>query len=201
MADSVQTRSNDVVKSLETNLPVLKRGNWDIWKFKITLLLKAKGWISAIESENVASEISQIVYSHLVNLCDEDNVKLIMQSGTAYKAWQKLAQVHENKTPQEKHQLYRSLFTMKIKTVSEEQTKVAELQNMAAQLRSLGEIVSDVLLMSVVMEALPTEYKAFLAFWKTQDDQSFERFLKHLDNHTIELLMETKVTDDVALNI
>lgn len=192
-------RAMETSKVLESSLPFLKKNNWNIWKFKMQLYLKAKRVIEAITSQVDPTEMSECVYSHIVNFCDEDNVKLIMQSGTAYNAWKRLTQAHENKTSQEKHQIWQEMFSTKIHSALEVQTKVADLQNMAAELGQLNEKVSNTCLMSIIISALPTEFKSFLDNWATQDDQSFDRFLKHLDHQTRKIIIENTNTDNVAL--
>lgn len=189
----------DQLKLVETSIPVLKRNNWNIWKFKMELHLKAKGVFSAMEAEVQNGQLNQAALSIIVNACDEENVTLLMQCNTAYRAWQRLLQAHENKTPQDKHVLWQSMFNLKIGNVTEVQLRVAELQNTAAQLKLLHENVTETCLMALIMAALPAVYGPFLESIATQDDQSLDRFRKLLDNHTRKLMLDAKPSDNVAL--
>lgn len=113
----------------------------------------------------------------------EDNqLDSLLTCGTAREMWAKLGSIHEQKSASNKLLLLQKFHEYRMNPNESVVQHVACVQNMATQLKDVGEKISDAAIMAKVLGSLPSRYNALQTAWDSvsEDSQSLENLLERL---------------------
>lgn len=175
------------------------------WKFQITRLFIANGLLEIVDGtkkkptdtaqkkiwEREDAKAMFIISSTM----EAKQLKSLITCETANEMWVKLAKIHEQRSASNKlvlNQRYHEYRMTHGDSVVEHFTKV---QNLAQQLRDIGQNIDDVSIMAKILGSLPPKYNAFRTAWDSMDQER-----QTLDNLMERLIKEESQysTDDDA---
>ena len=159
---------------------------YDLWETKILGYMKLKKLKMVFVTEvEITEEQNETAFSELIQFLDERSLSLIIREARddGRKAWKILREFYASSSKPRIITLYNQLTTLQ-KTRSETVTDyLIRAENTAMSLRSVGEQVSDALLIAMVLKGLPDEYKAFVAVTTHSENvQTFQKFKASLRN-------------------
>ncbi|XP_076285580.1 uncharacterized protein LOC143211633 [Lasioglossum baleicum] len=105
--------------------------------------------------------------------------------------WAKLVRIHEQKTVSNKMLLLQKFHGHRMESNESVVQHVSRVQNIASQLKDLGEAVSDTAIMAKVLGSLPSKYNALQTTW-----DSVPEARQTLDNLLERLLKEERRLED-----
>lgn len=172
------------------NQEILDGSNYAIWKWQIESILKSKGLYEVTKTGQPAKgeearleEKKNQAQALIASTLDSTNKMKVLNCRNANEIWTRLQSIYENKTSFEKQNLLGKLHTYKIKSTREVSASVAEINNLAAKLTSLGQPITDEMLMSIIINALPQNYETFIGTWSlmNEKDRSLNNLLSHVE--------------------
>lgn len=83
--------------------------------------------------------------------------------------WRKLRSIHEQQSESNKLLLMTRFHEYRMATGDSITQHIAKVENMARQLKDLGETVSDVTLMAKILDSLPSKFNALVTAWDSVD--------------------------------
>lgn len=159
--------------------------NWNIWKFQVGVVLKAKGVFEVTDGtiqkpvlgvnddknkyeeelrkwqkrDNTAQEI-------LVSRMEENPMSHILNCETSNEMWIKLKSIYEQKSDVSLHLLQQRFFNFKYdgEGIALFASKIEDLRT---QLSQMGENVSDKMIITKIIMSLPEEFKHFQSAWES----------------------------------
>jgi len=164
----------------------LDKTNYLVWKWQFINVLRANDLESVIPSPtdevkvlpaNLLKKDSQAM-ALLGSALTEENALKVINCTTFAHAWRTIEQCHEIKTSFEPQSLFQKLNGYKIRHVNDVSKGVSEMLGIVAQLRNLGEEVSENNLMGAILSALPSSFEIFVTVWK--NSPSSERTVDNL---------------------
>lgn len=157
--------------------------NYQAWKFQLKAIFIANGLTSIVNGTCIRS-------SENVNAWDKSNAKAMviisstMESSqleylltceTATDMWNRLNAIHEQKSESNKLLLMTKFHDYKMTSNDNVAQHIAKIENMARQLKDLGENVSDITIMAKILGSLPSKFNAFVTAWENVV-QTIKRF-------------------------
>lgn len=182
MSDEMMTR----------NMPKFDGSDFTTWKFQITRLFIANGLLEIVDgTRKKPEEEAQIKLWERENAkamflisssMEAKQLKSLITCETANEMWVRLAKIHEQKSASNKlilNQRYHEYRMAPEDSVVEHFTKV---QNLAQQLRDIGQNIDDVSIMAKILGSLPPKYNAFRTAWDSMDEkrQTLENLMERL---------------------
>lgn len=181
---------------------ILSNSNYAVWKWQLGSLLKAKGLYEVATTgqpkkgdeakfEEKKNQAHALIASTLH--VDTTNKMKVLNCKDGYEIWMRLQNIYENKTSFEKQNLLGKLHTYKITSVRKVSESLAEINTLAAKLTALGVPITDEIQMSVIINALPSNFKTFIGSWSlmNEDDRSLNNLLTH-----VEAIAESEEVED-----
>lgn len=104
---------------------------------------------------------------------------------TAKAMWDKLHSVYEQKNESGKHLLQQKFFAFSKDKSDDIATHISKLETIVHQLRDLGVVIDDNMIITKVLMTLPAEFQHFVSAW-----ESTEKALQTMDNLTNRLMIE-----------
>lgn len=183
----------------------LQKGDeWPAWKFEICVLLRAAEVMDVVSGKNKKPErgTSQSQGDHdaaLLKWHKSDNKaqriivtalgKLpkvhVLNCDTANSMWTKLESVYEKKSRATIHFTTQKFFNFTKEPEDDIATFISKLQAVVKQMSDLGETISDSMVMTKILSALPEELNHFPSAWESTAEN-----LQTIDNLTARLVME-----------
>lgn len=157
----------------------LDRENYVVWKWQFTNVLKAKGLEGTLLAESNGDQAKQAL-ALLGSALSEENILKIINCTTFYTSWKAIESCYENKTTYEPQSLYRRLNSLKIQTASEVSQGISQIRGIIAQLKNLGENVSDNCQIGAILSALPSSFDIFVTVWKNSADKNVDGLVSKL---------------------
>lgn len=145
----------------EFKLIKLDKENYVAWKWQFKNVLKARKLSQVFEPVCDEAKMDQAL-ALLGSGLSEDNILKISSCDTFTQAWR----CYENKTTYEPQALYRRLNTFKISSSSQVSAGLGEMQGIVAQLKNLGETVSEHCFIGAILSSLPSSFDIFVTVWK-----------------------------------
>ncbi|CAD6210593.1 GSCOCG00010914001-RA-CDS, partial [Cotesia congregata] len=165
--DSIISSSNSGVIKLEG------QRNWIVWKFQITVLLKGLGIFSIVDGTTTKPEEEVqaqdwikkdgSAQSLIVTRLTESTMAHIVTCETAADMWRKLLSICEQKSESSIHLVQQRFFSYQYEEGMEISVFVSKVQELASQLKSLGEKVYDNFIMTKILMSLPEKFKYFMS--------------------------------------
>lgn len=170
--------------------------DWSAWKFRVRIALSARGLFDFVTgdiecpSEEEEEEMSwrqkdfraqQVITVTIAkkNICHLYNCK------TAKEMWDKLHVVFEKQSLDTVVMLYERLFGCRKKYSMSVAALVAEVEEIAEQLKNAGQMLTNELLITKILRDLPAEYDHFRKEWEASEASE-----KTIDNLRAKLMVE-----------
>ena len=181
----------------QCHLEILDGSNYAIWKWQIEGLLKVKKLYEVVES-NIKPDADKDCQAKVLiaSSLNRSNKMKVINCSTAYETWKRLESIYENKTSFEKQNLLGKLHSYRIKSHNQLSESISEIQNIAAKLSLLGETISDSMVISIILKALPASFKQFAMSWRLLAEK--ERTLNSLISNIMALAEDDHDSDDKA---
>ncbi|XP_033222910.1 uncharacterized protein LOC117176743 [Belonocnema kinseyi] len=114
--------------------------------------------------------------------------------------WTKLSNIHEQKTASNKFLLMQNFHEYRMDQNASISQHVAKVENMARQLKDLGEAVSNVAVMAKILGSLPSKYSSLLTAWHSvaSDQQTLDNLYQRLLKEECRLGSNDDVTNALA---
>lgn len=132
----------------------------------------------------------------IVTSVDDGPLQCLINCQTANEMWNKLLSVYEQKTEASVHLLQNKFFSYSKSSSDDISTHISILQNLRNQLNSLGENISEGMLITKILMTLPSTYKHFYSAWDSVPEAS-----KNLNVLTSRLLIEESRMQQVSSGV
>lgn len=203
------------MSDFDVKIEKLNKDNFQVWKFKITLLLEKRGAMGVVNGTEVKPEATKNngddlrawmkkdgdAKYYIATTLEDQCVKQVITCTSAAEMWKTLSELFEKKSVARINKLQKKLVELKL---GEDQTVsdyIADVKNTVALLKDTGDAgVSDAMLQVMVMNGLPkSKYAGFLNAWncKSDGDKTFETLQNSLI--TAEELLKDTDEDIVAM--
>lgn len=99
---------------------------------------------------------------------------------TAAEMWSKLSTIHEQKSASNKLTLMTKFHEYKMSSTDSVAQHVAKIENMARQLKDIGEKLSEVIIIAKILGTLPLKFNALVTAWDSvsERDQKKEALIE-----------------------
>ncbi|XP_071575148.1 uncharacterized protein [Temnothorax nylanderi] len=171
--------------------------NYQSWKFQITAVLMANEIFDVVdgtrrrppngEGPNAANMKSWIkdnarATAIISSAMEDDQVMSVLVCGSAKEMWDKLVTIHEQKSAANVGTLTQRFYSYKMSPSDSVIQHVSTVQNMARQLKDLGETMSDAAVIAKILSSLTTRFSVFKTAWDSVDPtrQTVENLLERL---------------------
>lgn len=131
---------------------------------------------------------------------EDSQLECLLNCTTAKQMWDKLSRIHEQKLESNKLLLLQKFHGYKMDSGETVVQHASRVQNMAAQLRNVGETVSDLAIMAKILKSLSSRYNALQTAWDSvpAESQSLENLLERLIKEERRLGENDDVTNALA---
>lgn len=181
---------------------------WPMYKFQVRVIMKAsevweivsgdskkpektneqkqedfdellKAWI---KNDNTAQKI-------IVTSLGHEPLLHILKCETARDMWIKLETVYEQKTKASIHLLQQKFYNFNKCPTDNMAVHISKLVNLVQQLKDMGEIISNSMLITKILMTLPMELNHFLSAWEetSSDEQTLDNLTSRLVNEELRL--------------
>lgn len=183
MADSIDLRS----------ITKFDGSNFQAWKFQMKAIFIANGLTSIVDgttlrpAENTSewdrrNAKAMVIISSTI---EASQFEYLLTCEKAAEMWNRLTAIYEQKTESNKLLLMTRFHDYKMASNDNVAQHIAKIENMARQLKDVGESVSDITIMAKVLGSLPGKFSAFTTAWDSVDTNS-----QTLENLTQRLIKE-----------
>lgn len=127
--------------------------------------------------------------NYIVTSLGQESLLHIMNCETARQMWTKLETIHEQKSLTSR-QILREKYDSFAKDAGDNMAvHVSKLRNLVQQLKDLGEVISDEMVIAKVLSTLPSELGHFHLAWESTaaDDQTIENLISRLSIEELRL--------------
>lgn len=97
-------------------------------------------------------------------------LEYLITCDSAAEMWKKLSAIHEQTSATSKLLLTTRFHEYRMKPGDSVSQHIAKVENMARQLKDVGEAVSDVTIMAKILGSLPSKYNAFVTAWDSVEE-------------------------------
>ncbi|CAB0043976.1 unnamed protein product [Trichogramma brassicae] len=190
------------------NIPKFNGQNFQLWKFQIKTVLVAHDLLEIVEGtetkpepgENNANATKVKEWTKkdakamfaLSSSIDYSQLDYLVNCASANEMWKKLSNIHEQKSTSNKLALTTKFHEYRKSPNDSIAQHVAKIENIASQLKDIGQTVSDVMIMAKIISTLPSKYNAFISTWDSvpDTDQTMDKLRERL------LREETRMSAD-----
>ena len=150
--------------------------NWPVWKFQISIILKGRGFFEVVDGTKIkpTSEGEALTkwlrddakaQEVLVTRIDQGPLTHLLSCETSKEMWDKLKSVFDKESVVSVHLLQQRFFMLEFdSSVSTFISKIEEIKN---SLKTAGETLSDKMIITKILMALPEQYKHFRSAWES----------------------------------
>ena len=190
MRHKIQYQNRNMTE-LNTTTLKLTGENWAVWKFQITVILKSRGYYEIVtgKTTNPTQEGDELskwfkedskAQELLVTRMEQGPLTHILSCESSYAMWQKLKTVYDMESTVSIHLLQQKFFMLEFQnSVSEFISHIEDIKN---KLRTAGEELSEKIIITKILMALPEKYKHFRSAWESapSDKQTLEELTSRL---------------------
>ena len=115
---------------------------------------------------------------------------MLMTCETANEMWNKLSLIHEEKSETNKLTLLQRFYKCSMESNDNIIQFIIRVQNIARQLKDVGEMISDAAVIANVLDSLPAKYGSFVSTWDSVESSK----------QTITLLQERLIKEEKRLS-
>lgn len=166
--------------------------NFPIWKFQVSVLLRANELYETMEREPGDSlkdvqwkKKDALAQKVLVTTVDKKPLMHIMDCKTAHEMWNKISTIYERDNEQQKCNLLQAFYNQTFDKNTDVATYISKLRNIATRLNAMNMKFEDQMVVLKILATLPTEYKHFASAWESTPGAE-----KTLENLTARLISE-----------
>jgi len=164
--------------------------NYPMWKFQIDIMFKSSGLYEIVTGEELKQESMSAAQKkdynrrdakamkYIITSCEHSVLVHIMTCLDSKTMYSKLKSSFEKDSGQMKITLLNSFYTFKINNTDNIQQQISALEFIAHRIKGLGEDISETMIISKVISALPEEYAHFHSAWESTAES--ERSLSNL---------------------
>ena len=155
--------------------------NWVVWKFQTSIVLKSKEYFKiATGEEKIPTDPTTVaewvkkdtkVQEILVSRMDEGPLSYLLSCETSAEMWAKLNSIYEQKSQVSVHLLQQKFFSLEFKE-GNVSNFISQLEGIKSQLKQAGEEVSEKMIMTKVLMALPESFRHFVSAWESVASES-----------------------------
>jgi len=152
--------------------------NFQAWKFQMRAILMANDILGIVEEfetkpEDQAQKKAWIQRDAkamviLSSSMDTSQLDYLIICESSAEMWRKLRSIHEQQSESNKLLLMTSFHEYRMATGDSVTQHIAKVENMARQLKDLGEI-SEITLMAKILGSLPSKFNALVTAWDSVD--------------------------------
>ena len=183
------------------HVPKFDGTNFLGWKFQMEAALRACGIYEIVDGTNVRPTAAE---EERVKAWVKDNAKAmfiisrtmeykqlesLLVCTTGKEMWDTLARIHQQNSAANKLVLMKRFHEYRMGATDSAVQHVAKVQNLAIQLRDLGEKVSDLTIMAKILSSLTSKFSVLQTAWDSVDP----------DRQTVEYLQERLITEESRL--
>lgn len=158
--------------------------NFQAWKFQVTAVLMANEIFDVVDGTREKPVNMESAYAGLTKVWIKDNAKAtaiiasamedeqvnnVLVCDTAKAMWDKLTTIHEQKSASNVGALTQRFYAYKMSLTDKVVQHVSAIQNMASQLRDLGEPISDAAIVAKMLSSLTPKFSVFKTAWDSVD--------------------------------
>lgn len=155
---------------------------WQMWKFKIKILLNASDVFDVVDGSLPIPELTSSNYQSAMKEWKKKDLSAqniisatvgqqptlhILNCKHACEMWNKLNSVYEQKSNTSVHFLQQRFYSYVKDTNDSMAVHIAKLEEIAQQLNDLGEGISESMLMTKILMTLPSNYNHFHSAWES----------------------------------
>ncbi|KAG9510903.1 hypothetical protein GZH46_00539, partial [Fragariocoptes setiger] len=130
-------------------------------------ILAAKKLKEVVSGNSLSEQEDVQATALLLSALDADNQLIVIDCQSARDIWNRLESRYENKT-YESEDLYARLLSYKINNLGDIGKAVGEAQLFVSKLKSLGETLTEKLVMGIIIKALPDSFQdRFINSWSS----------------------------------
>lgn len=163
----------------------LKGPNWTTWKWQLQNLLDSRGLTYVLTSTAASVPLNDprevAVRQILSGSLDQSLITKVIHCASAQQIWECLRSIFENRTSFALTDLIGKMNSYKMNSLEDVENGVSAIQNMAAQIRTLGGSADDATVESAILRALPRNFESFITSWTFLDQE--RRTLDNLQAH------------------
>lgn len=158
--------------------------NFQPWKFQITAVLMANEIFDVVDGTRARPDNDEGINAGRTKAWIKDNAKAtaiiasameaeqvtsVIVCSSAKEMWDKLSAIHEQKSASNVGTLTQRFYSYKMGLTDSVIQHVSTVQNMARQLKDLGETVSDAAVIAKILSSLTAKYSVLKTAWDSVD--------------------------------
>lgn len=188
----------------DSSIPKFDGSNFQLWKFSITILLKAENLLSIVNgTEKMPADQSSEEWKVwdlknskaqvlLLSTITQQQMQFLINCEDAAQMWGRLISIHEQKTEISKELLWQRFYEYRMPENASVAEHISSIELLVRQLKDVKEHISVSAICSKVINSLPSKFNAFRTAWDSvsSDQQTFENLTARL------LKEETRMTND-----
>lgn len=188
---------------------------WPTYKFQIRVIMKASELWEIVsgdsskpekkegEKQEVFDEKLKVwslndskAQKYIVTSVGQEPLLHIMNCETSNQMWKKLETIYEQKSKTSIHMLLEKYYGFTKDPGDNVAVHISKLRNLVQQLKDLGEVISDAMVITKVLTTLPLELSHFHSAWESTaaNDQTIDNLTSRLVNE--ELRLESKYANE-----
>lgn len=159
-----------------------------IWKFQVEILLKSYGLFELVKNETSKevdlkkdAQAKKIIISSIA----KKHIPLIMSCEEAKSMYEKLCFIFEKTSEQQKCNLLQEFYKFTYDEKKDVIQHIAQLQNLSQKIKSLGDNLSERMIITKIMSILPRNFCHFITAWESTPISE-----QTIDNLTARLITE-----------
>lgn len=166
--------------------------NWVVWKFQTQVILKSRGYFDIVSGTKLRPATDRNEQTKwdsqdakaqevIVTRMEQGPLTHILSCETSKDMWFKLKSVYDKESEVSIHLLQQKFFMLDFGSGSVS-SFISRLEEIKNKLQQAGEQLSDKMLMTKILMALPEEYKHFRSAWESvpSDKQTLEELTSRL---------------------
>lgn len=173
-----------------SSIPKLKNAEtYPLWNFEMRIMLRAKQLYKIVNGEDVLAQDANANVTdqwktkdakaqyYILRTIDQHVKPHILTCETAKDMYDTLKNIYDKQSAQQKQQLQSDFFNYTWNKSKDVMTNISHVQNIVFRLKTVGEDISDDMMITKIMTILPDQYKHFRSAWDSASVSD-----KNLDN-------------------
>lgn len=190
--------------------------NWLTWKFQIKQYLEAYDLFNVVDGTDVAPESTAVNYATEIIVwkkadakarraisaaCKKQPLLQIMNCETAHSMWTTLKSTYEQASKSNVLFMLQKYYSFAKEPSDDIATFLSKLMEIVQQIKDQKEVISDAMIMTKILMALPAEYNHFHSAWESTSaaDQTMANMRARLMAEELRLKSQGKVESVEAL--
>lgn len=179
----------------KVKIPIFKGEKFSTWKTIVYAVLKARNWYLVLESDGSSitdaakqtayNEVDAKVLGLLLTSIDFNIVDKVSSCRTSYACWKRLESYHDQNSECQLDMLREQLYSYRKSEKDDMSTHISKVELLCNKLQSLGEPMSERIMVSRIVNTLGDKYKNFISSWHNN-----QTILRKMNELSPRLLLE-----------